>query len=115
MIAGQSLFSVQFEYATLNGLVVASIFEEFLIRAAVVVNLIPQLGFMRTIIMASIYFVALHIPGWRMMGALEANLTKPVGGALSIFFLGRIFGWVSRKGRSFLAGSIAHCLNNLAT
>jgi membrane protease YdiL (CAAX protease family) len=48
-----------------------------------------------------------------MMGTLGANLTRPVGGAASIFLLGLCFGWVTRHGRSFPGSSVTHALNNL--
>jgi hypothetical protein len=41
-------------------------------------------------------------------------LTRPVGGALSIFLLGLAFGYVVRNSDSVLAGILAHALNNLA-
>lgn len=114
VIAGQLLLPSKFDHGTLNVLLIAPLFEEFLIRAAILANLIPLLGFVRANIIASAYFVILHIPGWYMMGNLHTRLTSPIGGALSIFLLGLLFGWVSRKGRSFLGGAIAHCLNNQA-
>jgi membrane protease YdiL (CAAX protease family) len=84
-------------------------------RAAVLGNLIPAMGFARANVFASIYFLLLHIPGWYMMGSLEQKLSQPIGGALSIVFLGLLFGWATQKGKSFLGGSIAHCLNNFAS
>lgn len=113
-IAGQPLLPGKFDYGTLNVLLIAPLFEEFLFRAAILPNLIPVLGFARSNLITSFYFVLLHIPGWYMMGNLHTMLTLPVGGALSIFVLGLLFGWVSHKSRSFLGGAIAHCLNNLA-
>jgi membrane protease YdiL (CAAX protease family) len=115
VFAGQPLLPSKLDYGTLNVLVIAPLFEEFLIRAAVLGNLIPAIGFARANVLASVYFVVLHIPGWYMMGSLAQNLSQPVGGALSIFLLGLLFGWITQKGRSFLGGSIAHCLNNLAS
>ena len=113
-IAGQPLLPGTFDSALLNVVVIAPLFEEFLIRAAILPNLIPQHGFARANVIASLFFVVLHLPGWYFMGTLWTNLTLPVGGALSIFVLGLLFGWVAHKGRSFLGGSIAHCLNNVA-
>ena len=112
--AGRPLLPSKFDLDTLNVLLIAPLFEEFLIRAAILANLIPLLGFVRANIIASAYFVILHIPGWYMMGNLHTRLTLPMGGALSIFLLGLLFGWASHKGRSFLGGAIAHSLNNLA-
>lgn len=48
------------------------------------------------------------------MGTLTENLTRPIGGALSIFLLGLAFGYATHRGRSVVAGMVAHSLNNLA-
>ncbi len=114
MLAGSALFSHALDYGTLNVLIVAPLFEEFLIRAAVLGSLVRALGFWRANVVAAVCFVVLHIPGWYMAGSLSKNLGQPVGRALSIFILGLCFGWATRKGGSFLAGSVAHCLNNWA-
>lgn len=107
------LFPSAFDYGTLNVLVIAPLFEEFLIHGALLGNLIPAFGFARANLISAGCFLLLHLPGWFMMGSLAANLSRPVGGALSIFLLGLCFGWVTRRGGSFLAGSVAHFFNNL--
>ena len=112
-LAGQPLFDRKLDFATLNVLVVAPLFEEFLMRAAVLGNLTPSLGGARANAVSAFYFVALHLPGWYMLGRMSGNLTQSVGGALSIFVLGLLFGWVMQRGRSFLGAAIAHLLNNL--
>ena len=47
------------------------------------------------------------------MGVLEDKLTSPLGGALSIFLLGWIFGWLMYRGKSAVGATLAHALNNL--
>lgn len=110
---GAALLSTGFDYGTVNTLVISPLFEEFLIRGAILGNLIPALGFARANLVSAACFLVLHLPEWFMMGSLEAKLARPIGGALSIFLLGLCFGWATRKGTSFLAGSGAHFLNNL--
>lgn len=110
---GAPLLPRGFDYGTMNALIVSPLFEEFLIRGALLGNLIPALGFARANVISALCFLALHLPGWFMMGSLGANLSRPVGGALSIFVLGLCFGWATRRGGSFLGGAVAHFLNNL--
>lgn len=111
---GAALLPEGFDYGTMNALVISPLFEEFLIRGALLGNLIPAFGFARANFISAGCFVVLHLPGWFMMGLLASNLSRPVGGALSIFVLGLCFGWATRKGGSFLGGSVAHFLNNLS-
>lgn len=110
---GAALLPNRLDYGTMNALVISPLFEEFLIRGALLGNLIPAFGFARANLISAVCFLVLHLPGWFMMGSLGANLSRPVGGALSIFILGLCFGWATRRGGSFLGGSVAHFLNNL--
>ena len=112
-LRGALLLPTTFDAGTINVLLISPLCEEFLIRGAVLGNLIPAWGFARANVISAACFAMLHLPGWYMMGSIEANLTRPVGGAFSIFLLGLCFGWATRKGGSFLAGSVAHFLNNL--
>ncbi|MBE3123029.1 MAG: CPBP family intramembrane metalloprotease [Thermoplasmata archaeon] len=41
------------------------------------------------------------------------NLSTPLGGALSIFILGLIFGYVAHRSKSVSGSIITHILNNL--
>lgn len=114
VLRGDALLPKGFDYGTMNALVISPLFEEFLIRGALLGNLIPAFGFGRANLISAGCFVVLHLPGWFMMGSLGTNLSRPVGGALSIFVLGLCFGWAARRGGSFLGGSVAHFLNNLS-
>lgn len=110
---GRAILPDSVSVATLNVLVVAPVFEEFLVRGAVFGNLVPAMGFRWANIISALCFVILHLPGWFMMGALHDKLTQPLTGVLSIFVLGLCFGVATRKGQSFLGGVIAHFFNNL--
>jgi len=47
------------------------------------------------------------------MGVLTDNLTRPAGGALSIFLVSIAFGLATQRSKSVMGGIIAHFLNNL--
>lgn len=110
---GREILPDSLSYATLNVLVIAPVFEEFLIRGAVFCNLVPAMGALWANIISAICFVLLHLSGWFMMGALHDKLMHPLTGVLSVFILGLCFGVATRKGGSFLGGTIAHFFNNL--
>lgn len=92
---GQPLFPREQSYALFSVLTVAPIFEELLTRGAILGNLQKQYFFWKANILSSLMFVGIHIPGWYFMDTLVENLTKPVGGALSIFLLGLAFGYAT--------------------
>jgi len=112
-IHGVSFLPDRLDYAAFNVLVISPLFEEYLIRGALLGNLIPAIGLARANMIAAFCFVLLHLPGWCMMGSLHTKLAQPLGGAFSVFLLGLCFGVATQKGRSFLGGSIAHFFNNL--
>ncbi len=114
ILAGKPLFQFQPSFTLLNVVLIAPLFEEFLLRGAVLGNLRQQHSFWPANLATSLCFVFLHLPGWFFMGDLLENLTQPVGGALSIFLVSLIFGYVVKRGNSLLAGVLAHLLNNLA-
>ncbi len=113
-LRGAPLLPTQLSFALVNVLVVAPIFEEFLLRGAILGNLQREHSFLTANSISSLLFVGLHLPGWYFMGSLVENATKPVGGALSIFILGLLFGYAMRKSNSAIAAMLAHLLNNLA-
>ncbi len=114
IMASKSLFQFQPSFALLNVLLIAPVFEEFLLRGAVLGNLQQQHSFWLANLVTSLFFVVLHLPGWFFMGTLVENLTQPVGGALSIFLVGLLFGYAAKRSRSLLGGILAHLLTNLA-
>ncbi len=95
-------------------LLIAPTFEEFLARGAVLGNLQKGIPFWVANAVSSLMFVGMHIPGWYFMGTLRENMTRPVGGALSILLLGLAFGYAVHKSRSVMGGMLAHFLNNFA-
>ena len=98
----------------MNVLLISPVFEEFLMRGALFGGLRQTRSLAVSNVLAALMFVGLHFPGWYYMGSFAENLTKPVGGALSIFALGLLFGYAAERGRSACGGMVAHFLNNLA-
>jgi uncharacterized protein len=113
VLANQQIFPLEPTYALVNVVTIAPIFEEFLIRGAILGNLQQRYTFWKANVLSSVLFVGLHLPGWYFMGILSENLTKPVGGAFSIFLLGLAFGYATYRGKSVMGGTLAHFLNNL--
>ena len=105
--------SITFSIALLNVLVIAPIFEEFLLRGAVLGNLRQQYSFWQANFLSSLMFVVLHLPGWYFAGSLVENITKLVGGAAAIFGVSLLFGYAVKRSDSVIAGMLAHFLNNL--
>jgi membrane protease YdiL (CAAX protease family) len=102
-------------WALLNAALVAPIVEETAFRGAVLGALQTKLSFPLANTLAAALFVLVHAPGWWFQGRLLEMLTMPMGGALSIFVLGWLFGWIAYKARSVGAAVIAHALNNFTS
>jgi len=114
VMRGQPLLTLQPTFAALNAVIVAPIFEEFLLRGAVFGNLVRVHSLRTANIVSSLLFVSLHVPGWFFMGHLAEKLTAPLGGAFSIFVLGLAFGYATHRSHSLAGGMVAHFVNNLA-
>lgn len=106
-------YSLVLSWPLVSTVVIAPFVEELVFRGAVLGGLLMRYRFGVANVIASLLFVGAHLPGWYFTGSLIENLTKPVGGALSIFLLGLIFGFVTRKSRSVAGGMLAHGINNL--
>lgn len=111
---GKPLLPTTWSIPLFSILFIAPTFEEFLARGALLGNLQEGLSFWMANVISSLMFVGMHMPGWYFMGTLAGNMTRPVGGAFSIFLLGLGFGYAVHRGRSVMGGMLAHFLNNLA-
>ena len=78
-ILGGPLLTLRPTLAVLNALMVAPIFEEFLLRGAVLGNLLRAHSLPTANVASSLLFVLLHVPGWYFMGHLAEKLTTPLG------------------------------------
>jgi membrane protease YdiL (CAAX protease family) len=113
-VKGNPILPTQFDYAVVNVLVISPIFEEFLMRGAVLGNLQHLHSFWTSNLITSFLFVGLHLPGWFFMGNLVENVTRLSGGALAIFLISLIIGYAVKRSNSVMGGVLAHFLNNLA-
>lgn len=112
-IAGQPLLSPDIGWPFLGGVIIAPIVEEFTFRGAILGALVRRYRFVAANTLTALLFLGIHLPGWYFQGRLLENLSDPAGGALAIFLLGWVFGYVVRKSKSVCAGTLCHILNNL--
>lgn len=111
--AQQPLFAPSPGWAFFSGVLIAPIVEEITFRGAVLGAFSSRYSFATANVIASLFFLSIHLPGWYFQGCLWSNLSNPLGGALSILLLGLLFGYVARKSNSVAAATICHSLNNL--
>jgi len=100
-------------FAFVNAIIIAPIFEEFLMRGAIMKALRKNHKFVLVNSVTAVLFVILHFPGWYYTGTLLSNLSSVTGGALTIFVIGWLCGLATEKGETVIAGIIVHTLNNL--
>jgi membrane protease YdiL (CAAX protease family) len=108
----QPLFAPELSWALINAVLVAPIVEEFTFRGAVLGSLMQRYRFSVANTLTALFFLGAHLIGWYFQGRQAALLTAPVGGALSIFLLGWLFGLVLRQSQSLIGSTLAHILNN---
>ena len=112
-LQGRPILPTEFSTSLLNVLIIAPIFEEILVRGALLTHLRQSYSFAAANIITSVMFLILHVPGWYFMGVLVDNLTQPAGGDLSIFLCSLAFGYAAYRSDSVMGGILAHFLNNL--
>jgi len=106
------LLSVRLTWPFFSAVVIAAVLEEFLFRGAVLGALVQRYRFVVANLTTAAFFLGLHLIGWHFQGRLWQNLASPAGGALAVFLLGLVFGFVVHKGKSLLASILGHGLNN---
>jgi membrane protease YdiL (CAAX protease family) len=109
----QPLFTPGLSWGWVNGVVVAPIVEEVTFRGAVLGGFWPRYRFPIANTLTALFFLGAHLPGWYFQGRLTTLLLAPVGGALSIFLIGWVLGWVRYQSHSVLGSTLTHLLNNL--
>ena len=112
VLGHQPLLSSSEALAVVSAVVVAPIIEEVAFRGAVLGALMPRYRFWTANLVTAVVFLGIHLPGWYFQGALIGDLRSPLGGALSIFILGLVFGYVAYRSKSVSGSIIAHALNN---
>jgi membrane protease YdiL (CAAX protease family) len=110
---GQQPYTLTPGWPLVSTVLISPVVEEYVFRGAVLGALAQEYRFGWANLISSVLFLGAHLPGWYFAGTLVENLTQPIGGALSIFILGLIFGYVVFRSRSITAGIVAHALNNL--
>jgi len=106
------LFHASLGWHLFSGVITAPLIEEFTFRGAILGVLKQRFHFWTANITTALFFLGIHLPGWYFQGHLFENLSNPVGGALSVFLLGLVFGYVTHKSDSVTSGALAHMLNN---
>jgi membrane protease YdiL (CAAX protease family) len=107
------LFSSAFDSSLLSAGVISPVVEEVTFRGAVLGNLLQRYKFSTANMLTAIFFLGAHLPGWYFQGRLRHMLLSPLGGALSIFLLGWVFGFAAYRSKSTAASTLTHILNNL--
>jgi membrane protease YdiL (CAAX protease family) len=111
----QTLFTPRLGWPLLGGVIVAPVVEELAFRGAVLQTLLARYRFLLANTFTALFFVGIHLPGWYFLCRLSIMLAMPIGGALSILFIGWILGLVAFKSNSVAASTLTHVLNNLCS
>jgi membrane protease YdiL (CAAX protease family) len=112
LIAGQPPFSTEWGWPLLTMALIAPVVEEVFFRGAVLHALKTCIPFTAANLLTSLLFLLAHLPGWYFQGRLTNMLLSPFNGALGVFILGWIFGYIAHKTRSVPAAILTHALNN---
>ncbi|MEN6425615.1 MAG: CPBP family intramembrane glutamic endopeptidase [Phycisphaerales bacterium] len=112
-IQHQPLFDRSLDWGFINAVVIAPVFEEFMFRGVVLGALMQRYRFAVANVVTALLFLGLHLPGWYFQGRLWEHLMSLAGGALAIFVLGLVFGFVAQRSRSLVASILAHAISNL--
>lgn len=99
-------------WGLVSAVLISPIVEEITFRGAILQTLMKEYSFGIVNILTALFFLGSHIPGWYFQHKLLTNLTNVTGGALSILFLGWVFGMVYYKSKSVSGGILTHVLNN---
>jgi membrane protease YdiL (CAAX protease family) len=97
-------------YITWNSILGSSILvgfvEEIPFRGFLLRKLEERFTFWPALVISSLLFLAIHIPGWLMLGAFS------ISNAVFVFVFGALMGIVLRYSKSLWAPIIAHSLND---
>jgi membrane protease YdiL (CAAX protease family) len=106
-------FAFEDIWSFISGVIIAPIVEEIAFRGAVLGALTQHFRFVSSNLVTALLFLGIHLPGWYFQGTLESNASSPLGGAVSIFLLGLVFGYVACRSTSVSGSIITHILNNV--
>jgi membrane protease YdiL (CAAX protease family) len=111
-LGNQPIFAFGTALSLISGVLVAPIVEEIAFRGAILGSLTQRYRFWFANLLTAFFFLGVHFPGWYFQGTLMANVSSPLNGALSIFILGLVFGYVAHRSKSVSGSIITHILNN---
>jgi uncharacterized protein len=94
---------------TLAGLFFSPISEELFFRGFVLPKLNESMSFWPANLVQAALFVAIHWPNWLWVGGFHWSLVMT---SVSIFILGLLFGWLTRRTNSVWPAVAMHVLNN---
>ena len=112
-LAGRPMLPSSLGWPLFSGVLVAPVAEEIVFRGAILGALNERFRFWAANAITGLLFLGVHLPGWYFQGRLFANLVDPIGGALAVFLLGLVFGYVAHRSESVAASMLTHMLNNL--
>ena len=113
LVNGDSLALNFLSFPFLTAVIIAPVFEELLMRGAILNTLKQKHSFLFANIVTSLLFVFLHCPGWYFTGVLRQQIFNPLGGALAICVIGFLCGLAAERGKSIHAAVIVHLMNNI--
>ncbi|HKV39849.1 MAG TPA: CPBP family intramembrane glutamic endopeptidase [Blastocatellia bacterium] len=103
---------IHFGWPFFGGVLISPITEEITFRGAILEALKQRYSFTVANLITAILFLGSHMPGWYFQGRLTFMLKNPFGGALTILWLGLVFGYVAYRSKSVAASTLTHFLNN---
>lgn len=86
--------------------ILVGVFEEIPFRGFMLQKLQARFGFVAALVMSSMLFVGVHVPGWIMLGTLTAY------NVAFIFTFGAVMAIIFRYSQSLWAPIITHSLND---
>jgi hypothetical protein len=113
-VTHQKLLSTPISWSLFSAVIVAPVTEEIAFRGAVLPALKTRVSFFAANLITALLFTAAHFPGWYFRHSLLAHLRSPIGGALSVFLLGFVFGWVAHKSKGIAGSTLVHMISNLS-
>jgi membrane protease YdiL (CAAX protease family) len=112
-LGNQPIFAFKTILSLLSGVLIAPIVEEIAFRGAVLGSLTQRYRFWFANLLTAFFFLGVHFPGWYFQGTLMTNVSSLLNGAVSIFILGLVFGYVAHQSKSVSGSIITHILNNI--
>ena len=97
----------------ISTVILAPVFEEFLMRGAIMTALRQKWSFAVANGITAVLFLALHCPGWYFLGVLSEQFLHPLGGAVAVLAVGLLCGLAAKRSSALPAAMIVHLLNNI--